>query len=49
MKLGFIGTGNITTVLVEGLCTAQDPPASILVSPRNAEKAARLALKVLPG
>lgn len=45
MKLGFIGTGNITTVLVEGLCTAQDPPASILVSPRNAEKAARLALK----
>ena len=45
MRLGFIGTGNITTALVEGLCTAQDPPLSVLVSPRNAEKAARLAAR----
>ncbi len=40
LRLGFIGTGNITTALVEGLCTAQDAPASVFVSPRNPEKAA---------
>jgi pyrroline-5-carboxylate reductase len=44
-KLGFIGTGRITTALVEGLCTTQDPPAIVLVSPRNAENAARLAAR----
>ena len=45
MRFGFVGTGRITTALVEGLCTAQDPPAAVLVSPRNAEKATRLAAK----
>jgi len=45
MKLGFIGTGRITTALVEGFCTSLDPPQTILVSPRNAEKAARLAAR----
>ncbi|RLB67433.1 MAG: pyrroline-5-carboxylate reductase, partial [Deltaproteobacteria bacterium] len=35
-QLGFIGTGNITTAMVEGLCTADSPPVTIVVSPRNA-------------
>jgi len=43
MQLGFIGTGNITTALVEGLCTAGISGLHILLSPRNAAKASRLA------
>jgi pyrroline-5-carboxylate reductase len=43
MTIGFIGTGNIASALVRGLCTADRPPPGILVSPRNAEKASRLA------
>jgi pyrroline-5-carboxylate reductase len=43
MQLGFIGTGTITAALVEGLCTAGVPGLHILVSPRNAAKASRLA------
>jgi pyrroline-5-carboxylate reductase len=45
MRLEFIGTGRITTALVEGFCTTPDPPASIIVSPRNAEKATQLAVR----
>jgi pyrroline-5-carboxylate reductase len=45
MKLGFIGTGRITSALVVGLCTAKDPPENVLVSPRNAAKAAKLAAR----
>ena len=44
-NLGFIGTGNITTALIEGLCTTVEAPESVLVSPRNAAKASRLAAK----
>lgn len=44
-SLGFIGTGHITSALVEGLCTAKDPPENVLVSPRNAENAANLAAR----
>jgi pyrroline-5-carboxylate reductase len=43
MQLGFIGTGNITTLVVEGLCSAGIPGLNILLSPRNAAKASRLA------
>ncbi len=43
MTPGFIGTGTITTALVTGLCTSPRPPEELWVSPRNAEKAARLA------
>ncbi len=43
MRLGFIGTGTITTAMVTGLCTAAETPEHILVSPRNAERAAALA------
>lgn len=45
MRLGFLGTGEITTALVRGL---QGQDHQILVSPRNAEVAAMLAAEV-PG
>ena len=45
MQLGFIGTGNITTAVVDGLCTAGIHGLKILLSPRNAAKASRLAAK----
>jgi pyrroline-5-carboxylate reductase len=45
MRLGFIGTGRITMALVEAFCTTTDPPSTILVSPRNAERAAQLAAR----
>ena len=43
MRLGFIGTGTITSAIVTGLCRANPPSSPILVSPRNAEKASALA------
>jgi len=45
MKLGFIGTGAITTAMVEGLCKADNPPADILLSPRNMKKAEKLVAR----
>ena len=45
VKLGFIGTGNIASAVVEGFCTSCPPPRdglSILVSPRNEDKARNL-------
>jgi pyrroline-5-carboxylate reductase len=39
--LGFIGTGNIASAVVEGLCTSGRPTA-IVVSPRNEAKARAL-------
>ena len=46
MKLGFIGTGGITTILVNGFL-AKDNRLEIFVSPRNAERA-RLLLEKYP-
>lgn len=43
MKLGFIGTGEITVAMVTGFCTAQHRVDRIYLSPRTAEKAAMLA------
>ena len=43
MTIGFIGTGHITKAVVEGLCGDGDPPAPILLSPRNRTVAADLA------
>ncbi len=37
MTLGFIGTGNIASAVVTGLCAAPAPPGKVLVSPRGAE------------
>lgn len=48
MKLGFIGTGNIAAALVEGFCTLPACRYDILVSPRNADKAQRLAARFAP-
>jgi len=45
MKIGFIGTGAITTAMVTGLCKTDHPPADIVVSPRNKKKAEELAAR----
>jgi len=42
--IGFLGTGVIASALVEGFCQA-DTAYPLIVSPRNAEKAAALAAK----
>lgn len=43
VRIGFVGTGAITEAVVRGLCTADSPPTQVLLSPRNAERAAKLA------
>ncbi len=43
MKLGFVGTGTIAEAVVRGLCHSDMPPCTIIVSPRGAENARRLA------
>lgn len=43
MRIGFIGTGNITSALVTGLCTQEKSRHEITLSPRNREKSACLA------
>ena len=45
MRLGFVGTGAITSAIVTGLNAAGPAGDTILVSPRNAETAASLAAK----
>lgn len=45
MRLGFVGTGAITSAIVTGLNAADIGSDTILVSPRNAETAAALAAK----
>jgi pyrroline-5-carboxylate reductase len=44
-SLGFIGTGYISSVMITGLCSSQNPPEKIIVSPRNSEQSAQLADK----
>ncbi|HUB78996.1 MAG TPA: NAD(P)-binding domain-containing protein [Bryobacteraceae bacterium] len=48
MKLGFIGTGAITSAIVTGLSSPPDAGDPILVSPRNPQIAADLAAR-FPG
>ncbi|WP_331374811.1 pyrroline-5-carboxylate reductase [Sinorhizobium chiapasense] len=43
MKLGFIGTGALTSAIVTGLKSLADDSVSVLLSPRNAEIAAGLS------
>ena len=45
MKLGFIGTGNITVAVVKGICTSNISYKKILISPRNKKKAVNLKKK----
>ncbi len=42
MKIGFIGTGIITSSVVEGLCKCGRDDISIMVSPRNKDRAKKL-------
>ena len=42
MQVGFVGCGTMSSAIVHGLCTLDAPPRSVVVSPRNAEKAAAL-------
>ena len=39
MKLGFIGTGNITSDVVTGICNSKLKVKKIIISPRNKKKA----------
>ncbi|HXV31085.1 MAG TPA: pyrroline-5-carboxylate reductase [Sinorhizobium sp.] len=48
MRIGFIGTGAITEAMVTGLAGSGLGVTEILVSPRNAEVAARLASRFSP-
>jgi pyrroline-5-carboxylate reductase len=43
MRLGFVGTGALTSAIVTGLKSVADNSISILLSPRNEEIAGRLA------
>lgn len=42
MNVGFIGVGTITEAVVTGLCEAEVPGLSILLSPRNRERSRNL-------
>ncbi len=45
VRIGFVGTGVIASALVAGFCAFGDLDHKIIVSPRNAERAAALATK----
>ena len=45
MKLGFLGTGNISSDVVTGICKSKISFKKILVSPRNKKKAQKLKKK----
>ena len=45
MKLGFIGTGNISSDVITGICNSKIAFKRILVSPRNKQKAQKLKKK----
>jgi len=45
MKLGFIGTGKITSAVIIGVCTSKISYKKILVSPRNKDIARKLKKK----
>jgi len=45
MKLGFIGTGKITSAVITGICTSKISFQKILVSPRNRNIAQKLKKK----
>ena len=42
MRLGFIGTGNITSDVVTGICKSKISFKKIILSPRNKNKARKL-------
>ena len=42
MKLGFIGTGNITSDVITGICKSDLKFKQIIISPRNKKKQKKL-------
>ena len=44
-RFGVIGVGALATAIVTGLCAGMDEPPTIVLSPRNADVAARLAAR----
>ena len=42
-RVGFVGTGAIAEAICTGLCTGAASPGSVVLSPRNAERSAKLA------
>ena len=46
MKLGFIGTGNISSDVITGICNSKISFKRIVVSPRNKQKAQKLKKKI---
>ncbi|UNE55013.1 pyrroline-5-carboxylate reductase [Bartonella machadoae] len=45
MKIGFLGTGKISTSMIDGLMKSKFDVSSLLISPRNAQMAEHLSLK----
>ena len=45
MKLGFLGTGNITSDVINGICKSSLKFKQIVISPRNRIKANKLRKK----
>jgi len=43
MRVGFIGTGHLTEAIITGFFCSEEPPTSITISPRNAERAQSIA------
>lgn len=48
MRIGFVGTGRIAEAMVTGLCGGPTPPEQVLLSPRTAAIAERLAAAFAP-
>jgi len=46
--VGFLGVGTINAAVITGLCTGPSPPERVVLSPRNAQRAAALA-SAFPG
>jgi len=45
MKLGFLGTGSISSDVITGICKSKIVYQKIIVSPRNKKKANKLRKK----
>ena len=47
MKLGFIGTGKITTSVVTGICRSKISYKKIFLSPRNINVAKKIKKRIM--
>ena len=46
MKLGFIGTGKITSAVITGICSSSIPYNKIIISQRNKSISSTLKKKI---